>query len=145
MEYIIEDNRIILINGTSIQTLWFVDMKSCIISGTDIFFSMTWGNEMVNLGTITKYNGGSCIPPNMTIYNETSNAISSFEGYCGTSSSCSPYRVISDRDPLPTDDISLGFTPTVQWLNTTGNKDLFECVSNAAGAAVWNKIQYVNL
>lgn len=56
----------------------------------------------------------------------------------------SPYRVISDRDPLATDDISYGHTVTTQWLNTV-SKDLFECLNNTLGAAVWHKIQYIYL
>jgi hypothetical protein len=148
MEYVIEDNRIILIDGSSIQTLWFKDLNNCIISGTDIFFNMTWGNEMVKLPTITSYNGGSCIPPNVTIYNETMLAIKNFENKIDITGSVN-MQIIQDKftrdhDPLPTDDMNHDYNVFCQWKNSVTG-DLFQCMDNTPNAAVWKRIQFVEL
>ncbi len=48
-------------------------------------------------------------------------------------------KVESDaRDPLPTDDVSEGFSVGITWINTTTNES-FSCINPAENAAVWVK------
>ena len=151
MQYTIEDNRIVLIDSNnSIQILWFKDMNSITISGTDIFFSMTWGNVMVKLETVTMYNGGSCIPSYGIIYNETQNAIVNFvDTIQSVISGNVNMQIIQDKftrdhDPLPTDDMNHDYNVFCQWKNSVTG-DLFQCMDNTPGAAIWKKIQFVEL
>jgi hypothetical protein len=43
----------------------------------------------------------------------------------------------STRDPLGTDDVTLGYAPGSIWLNTTLNRE-WVCLANTATAAVWS-------
>jgi hypothetical protein len=152
LDYIIKTDKVVLNSNGNINVVWFKDVKKFTISGTSLYFKTKYGNVMVSEDDITAYNGWG-IPPSITdIYNATSEAIKNYveslEVTVGNtvtvSGLSSPYRVISDRDPLVTDDISFGHTVTTQWLNTV-SKDLFECLDNTLGAAVWHKIQYIYL
>ncbi|QDP60429.1 MAG: hypothetical protein GOVbin1096_57 [Prokaryotic dsDNA virus sp.] len=53
------------------------------------------------------------------------------------------FRVLNNlyatRDPLPTDDINDGYTPTSRWVNTNTG-EFFICVTNNAGSASWQQM-----
>ena len=153
MEYVLEDNRVILNGNDSIRVVWFKDLEKFTVSGTTLSFRTKFGKVMIDTSTLTAYNGWGEAPSVTTIYDETNAAIVAFNdtpldvNVVGDSSvlgASSPYRVVSDRDPTVNDDITFGHTKTVQWLNTL-TIDLFECLDNTAGAAVWIKIQYIHL
>jgi hypothetical protein len=46
------------------------------------------------------------------------------------------YQNQDTRNPLATDDLSLGFGVGCKWLNTSTN-ETWECTANGLGAAVW--------
>lgn len=152
LEYIIKSNRVILNGDSYIKVIWFKDVKKFTMSGESLYFNTTRGNFKVDVADLTAYNGWGVAPLISVIYTDTDAAIAAFEdtlnvnvvGDTTVLSQNTPYRVVSDRDPLPTDDISFGHVPTVQWLNTT-TSDLFECISNTLGAAVWQEVQYIHL
>lgn len=152
LDYTVKENRVILNSNGNIKVVWFKDLKSFTLSGTSLYFKTKYGNVMVKEADLTGYNGWGVAPSISTIYADTSAAISTFDDISNVNvigdstvlNQNAPYRVVSDRDPLPTDDISFGHVPTVQWLNTT-TSDLFECISNTSGAAVWQEIQYIHL
>lgn len=151
MDYTLKDNRVILTtSNTGIQILWFKDLKSFTISGTALYFEMNFGNWQVKESDLTGYNGWGVAPPIATIYADTMTAINIFENTTVISGTVTantvPYKVLATRDPLPTDDVSKGYTIFTQWLNESTNPaNLFQCSNNATGAAVWNWLQYVNL
>lgn len=153
MEYTVNNNRVIIDSNDNIKVVWFKDLKSFTGEGTNLYFKTKFGNVMVKTEDLTGYNGWGVAPSFSVIYAETAAAIAAYNdeplnvnvvGDTTVLNQNSPYRVVSDRDPLPTDDISFGHVPTVQWLNTT-TSDLFECISNTLGAAVWQEVQYIHL
>jgi len=151
MEYTIKDNRIVLLKtNTDIQVLWFKDLKKFTVSGTVLYFAMTFGNATVNVAEITSYNGWGVAPPVATIYTETSAAIAAFVG------DTSLAVTVNVSDPNLANNYSFPVDPTVindfahcykvfdEWLNTV-TKDSFICVDNTTNAAIWKKFEYVNL
>ena len=117
-----------------------------------VSFFITYGGKTipatVRYYDLTEYNGVSPVVVYATIATNIRSAMDNIQlvnvTQIGGNITTTSYTFVSDRDPLPSDDITHNFTTTSKWLNTVTD-DLFECTSNASGAAVWKKIQYVNL
>lgn len=149
MEYNLKDNRIILVrSNTDIQVLWFKDLKKFTLSGTVLYFAMTFGNATANSLDITAYNGWGVAPPVATIYNDTITAIAAFDGNTSSTINLTASNVSGNYafpvDPTVINDTAHCYSIFDTWLNTV-TKDAFICVDNTTNAAVWKKFEYVNL
>jgi len=150
MDYTIKSNRVILTTNENTHVIWFKDIRKFILSGSAIYFETNLENLKIKPTDITSFNGWGVVPSMSIIYSQTKSNITIFEGDTNVSgavtANIASLRVLSTRDPLPTDDVSKGYTVFTEWLNeTTSPANLFQCSSNITGAAVWNWIQYINL